>query len=90
MTNVCEKFASLHQLNFSTNVDVSKSKTKCIVFSNPVMNTDNICPILLNNLPLPYVTEIKHLGNTLQSNGSMSKDVSCKRAKFISKIHSIN
>ena len=90
MTNVCEKFASLHQLNFSTNVDVSKSKTKCIVFSNPVMNTDNICPILLNNLPLPYVTEIKHLGNTLQSNGSMSKNVSCKRAKFISKIHSLN
>ena len=75
MTNVCEKFANLHQLKFSTNVDVSKSKTKCIVFSNPVINTDNICPILLNNLPLPYVTEIKHLGNTLQSNGSMSKDV---------------
>ena len=38
------------------------------------MNTDNICPILLNNLPLPYVTEIKHLGNTLQSNGSMLKE----------------
>ena len=67
MTNVCEKFANLHQLKFSTNVDVSKSKTKCIVFSNPVINTDNICPILLNNLPLPYVTEIKHLGNTLHS-----------------------
>ena len=88
--NVCEKFASLHQLKFSTNVDISKSKTKCIVLSNPVMNTDNICPILLNNLPLPYVTEIKHLGNTLQSNGSMTKDVSCKHAKFISKIHSLN
>ena len=90
MTNVCEKFANLHQLKFSTNVDVSKSKTKCIVFSNPVINTDSICPILLNNLPLPYVTEIKHLVNTLQSNGSMSKDVSCKRAKLISKIHSFN
>ena len=62
MTNVCEKFANLHQLKFSTNVDVSKSKTKCIVFSNPVINTDNICPILLNNLPfLPYVREIKIL-----------------------------
>ena len=90
MTNVCEKFASLYQLKFSTNVDVSKSKTKCIVFSNPVMNTDNICPILLNNLPSPYVSKIKHLGNTLQSNGSMSKNVSCKHAKFISKIHSLN
>ena len=47
------------------------------------MNTDNICPILLNNLPLPYVTEIKHLGNTLQSNGSMTKDISCEPAKGI-------
>ena len=53
------------------------------------MNTDNNCPILLNNLPLPYVTEIKHLG-ILQSNGSMSKDNSYIRDKFISKIHSLN
>ena len=84
------KLASLHQLKLSTNVDVSESKTKCIVFSNPVMSTDYICPILLNNLPLPYVTEIKHLGNTLQSNGPITKYVSCKRAKFISIIHSLN
>ena len=47
------------------------------------MNTDNICPILLNNLPFHYVTEIKHLGNTLQSNGSMTKDISCEPAKGI-------
>jgi len=54
------------------------------------MNTDNICPILLNNLPfLPYVSEIKHLGNTLHSSGSMSQDVSCKHTKFISKLHSL-
>ena len=75
------KCASLHQLKFSTNVNVSKSKTKYIAFSNPVMNTDN-------NLPLPYVSEIKHLGTTLQSHGSMTKYVSC--AKSISKIHSLN
>ena len=29
------------------------------------------------------VTEIKHLGNTLHSSGSMSQDVSCKHAKFL-------
>ena len=60
------------------------------------MNTDDICPILLNNLP--YVAEFKHLGNTLKSAGSMSAgsmsagsmsagsmsaDISCKRAEFI-------
>ena len=71
MTNVCEKFANLHQLKFSTNVDVSKSKTKCIVFSNPVINTDNICPILLNNLPLPYVTEIKPMLMTTHNYNGM-------------------
>ena len=48
MTNFCEKFASFHQLKLSTNIDVSKSKTLCIVFSNPVMHPDNICPILYN------------------------------------------
>ena len=48
MTYFCEKFASFHQWNLSTNIDVSKSKTLCIVFSNPVMHTDNICPILYN------------------------------------------
>ena len=85
MTNVCKKLSSLHQLKFSTNVDVSISKTKCIVFSNPVKNTDNICPILLNNLPLPYVTKILATHCSL-----MTKDVNCRRAKLISKIHSLN
>ena len=46
------------------------------------MNTDDICPILLNNIPLPYVAEFEHLGNTLKSAGSMSAgsmsaDISC-------------
>ena len=47
------------------------------------MNTDDICPILLNNIPLPYVAEFEQLGNTLKSAGSMSKDISCKCAEFI-------
>ena len=45
---------------------------------------------MLNNLPLPFVNEIKHLGNVLQSDNSMTKDCNTKRACFISKIHSLN
>ena len=33
MTRICENFAKLKHLKFSTNVDPNKSTTKCIVFS---------------------------------------------------------
>ena len=42
------------------------------------------CPTLFNNLLLPNINEIQHLGDTLQF-----KDIS-SNAKFISKIHSLN
>ena len=90
MTRICEQFALDFNLKFSTNVDVVKSKTKCIIFSNPVINHNHVCPIMLNGVPLPYVNEIKHLGNILQSDNSMAKDCSQKRAQFISKLHSLN
>ena len=41
-------------------------------------------------MPLPYVNELKYLGNILQANNKMSADCSSKRAKFISKVHSLN
>lgn len=91
MVTLCEQFANEHSLKFSTNEDdIAKSKTKCIIFSSSVINNENICPIVLNGMQLPYVTELKHLGNTLQCNNSMSKDCSYKRAIFISKLHSLN
>ena len=54
------------------------------------MNINDVAPIILNGVPLPYVSEIKHVGNILQSNNSMKKDISVKRAQFISKVHSLN
>ena len=41
-------------------------------------------------LPLPFVNDLKHLGNVLQSDNSMTIDCNKKRAIFISKIHSLN
>jgi len=87
---LCENFADLYSLKFSTNVNVEKSKTKCLVFSSDNMNINDVSPIILNGVPLPYVSEIKHVGNILQSNNSMKKDISVKRAQFISKVHSLN
>ena len=90
MTNICEKFASDYYLKFSTIVDVAKSKTKCIILSDPVINVNDVHPIILNEVPLPYVSEVKHLGNILQCDNSLSKDCTLKRAQFISKVHSLN
>jgi len=90
MINICEKFALNRKLKFSTNVDINKSKTKCVIFNKSNIDSNNVCPIILNGVPLPYVNEFKHLGNLFQSDNSMTRDCNLKRAKFISIIHSLN
>ena len=64
MFNICVKYFNEHKITISTNVDIQKSKTKCIYFSH---NKSNIEPakIMLNNIPLPWVETWPHLGNDL-------------------------
>ena len=76
-------------VTFSTNIDSNKSKTKCIVFSRKPKDQKNVAPILLNGNPLPWVPQVKHLGNVLQSDNSMKIDCSLKRGKFIGKVNSL-
>ena len=90
MTSICERCTVDLKLKFSTNPNIDKSKTKCIIFSSVLINNDDLLPIMLNGLPLPYVNQIKHLGNILQCENTMKKDCQFKRSKFISKIHSLN
>ena len=90
MVNICQKFADNFNLKFSTNPNMVKSKTKCIVFSQKVSDRRGLPPIMLSGNPLPWVEDLKHLGNTLQSDNSMKTDISVKRAIFIRKVHSLN
>ena len=69
MVNLCTSFMKKKSLKFSTNVDPVKSKTKCVIFSPRKIAA--VSPIKLNNDDLPWVNEIKHLGNLLESNNSM-------------------
>ena len=48
-----------------------------------------VAPIILNGDPLPWVGEVKHLGNLLQSDNTMKHDTAVKRGKFIGKINSL-
>ena len=87
MVKICENFARKKSLKFSTNVDAKKSKTKCIIFTRG--KESEVSPIILNGDPLPWVKEIKHLGNILQSDNSMKTDCTQKRGKFIGKVNSL-
>ena len=89
MVAICEKFAKARHLKFSSNIDPVKSKTKCIVFTPKKKLRVNIAPIILNHDPLPWVEEVKHLGNVLQCDNTMKRDVAIKRGKFIGKINSL-
>ena len=90
MVDICDKFAKERNLKFSTSVDPIKSKTKCIVFSKKVRDRQNVAPVLLNGDPLPWVEEVKHLGNVLESDSSMARDIAIKRAKFKWKLNSLS
>ena len=90
MVRLCAVFAKKKKLKFSTNPDPSKSKTKGIIFSKKPVDVRNVSPVMLNGDPLPWVPQVKHLGNTLQCDNSMKVDCSQKRGKFIGKLNSLS
>ena len=79
----------MKNLKFSTDPDPVKSKTKCIIFSKKSKDLRNVAPVLLNGDPLPWVQQVKHLGNVMQCDNSMKIDCTLKRGKFIGKINSL-
>ena len=89
MVDICQEFATRRNLKFSNNENPEKSKTKCLIFSKNLRDRQNILPILLNGDPLPWVTQVKHLGSTLQLDNSMRMDMCQKRGQFIGKVSSL-
>ena len=89
MVNLCHDIASKKNLTFSTNADPGKSKTKCLVFSKKPRDRAGILPVQLDNSALPWVSQVKHLGNLLQVDNTMKLDIGNKRGKFIGKVTSI-
>ena len=83
MVKVCENYADIHNLTFSTDKDPIKCKTKCLAFLKSERQLKNI--ILCGN-PLPWVSGGKHLGNHLENKlNGMKKDIRTKRAAYIDK-----
>jgi hypothetical protein len=88
MLQICEHFASSHNLKFSTDVNPIKCKTKCIAFMRR--------PKQLNNLKLcentlPWVNNFKHLGNNISNQFCFTDhDIRIKRAVCANKNIELN
>ena len=90
MVTVCEKFAAANNMKFSTNANPIKSKTKCIIFSKSPAAREGVDKIVLNGDTLPWVDNVKHVGNILECDNSFTRDCQIKRGQFIGKLHSLN
>ena len=90
MVNLSSKFMLKKRLKFSTNVKPENSKTKCIIFSNKIKDRLNVTPVKLHGDNLPWVEKDKHIGNILECNNSMKKDIAGKRLQFIRKVNSLS
>ena len=60
-----------------------------MIFSKKPRDLTGVAPIMLNEDPLPWVKQLKHLGNILQCDNSMEIDCAVKRGKFIGKVNSL-
>ena len=89
MVDICGAFARKRNLKFSTNSNPATSKIKGEHFSPKPKERVNVLNLKLNGDDLPWVNEVKHLGNILESNNSMQRDMSIKKGQFIGKINSM-
>ena len=88
MLKICEKYASSHNLRFSTDPNPVKCKTKCISFLHKQRNLN---PLILCGTQLPWVDNFKHLGNFIVNNGNFIKqDTNIKRAQYVTKCIELN
>ena len=83
MLKICEKYANQHGLQFSTDPDPRKWKTKCISFLHEVKE---LRPMMLCGNPLPWVEDGKHVGHYIKNvSDGMKNDMKVKRARYIGK-----
>ena len=90
MIDICQKFTARLNLKFGTNSNPDKSKTKCLIFSESRKAPRSpVREIRLGSHTLPWVSQVKHLGHTMQLDNSMKIDTNLKRGAFIGKVNSL-
>ena len=85
MLDIAQKYANEHTIEFSTNPDPRKSKTKGIIFKNR-NNKGHHEPekLILCGNPFPWGNGAKYLGNRLTDKiNGLQDDTVAKRARYI-------
>ena len=85
MLDTVERFARVHNITFSTDLDPRKSKSKCIYMTGKRHNLRKPPPLMLCGNNLPWVERASHLGHELHESGTMDQDAVIKRAQFVEK-----
>ena len=73
--NTCESFALRNNLQFSTDPNPAKSKSKCIFMIGEQINLSIPVPLMLGGRELPWVSTAVHLGHKLHESGKMNHDL---------------
>ena len=84
MLKICEDYAGQNNLEFSTDPNPDKSKSKCIFMCGHLRRAKP-ANLQLYGVDLPWVPTATHLGNELSWECSMDQDMKCKRGSFISR-----
>ena len=88
MLKICEMFALTNNLQFSTDPNPKKCKTKCIAF---LRKKRQLPPLLLCGNTLPWAESFKHLGNNIENEvNGMKLDMKVKKAQFVAKNCELN
>ena len=82
MLQICENYAMKNNLEFSTDPDPKKSKSKCI-FMQGLKKLPKPANLKLYGVDLPWVKTANHLGHELSEECNMVVDMQQKRANFI-------
>ena len=87
MLSICENYAEVHNLRFSTDKNPEKCKTKCLAF---LLKKRPLPEMFLCGNPLPWVSSGKHLGITIENKiDGLKADIMIKRAQYIAKNNDI-
>ena len=84
MLSICEAYAAQNNIEFSTDPDPMKSKSKCIYMQGH-MRLPRPINLKLYGVDLPWVGSATHLGHELSESCTMDLDMKQKRAQFINK-----
>ena len=84
MLGICEVYAAENNLEFSTDPDPGKSKSKCIHMQGNLRHPKPL-NLQLYGVDLPWVRSASHLHHELSESCTMDLDIMQRRAEFISK-----